>query len=99
MSVTPIQQPPIEDLRNALQALVAWREESLRGDLEDVERLLAHAIEGLSEPNAAAIHVATAMLRAAMGPTAFELADPRLARDTASVILNAQLTGFSPETL
>jgi len=89
----------LADIRNALQALVAWREESLRADLEDVERLLNHAIEGLSEPNAAAIHAATALLRAAMGPTAFDLAEPRLPRDVASVILHAQLTGLSPETL
>lgn len=96
MSITqpiqPIQQPAIADIRNALQALIAWREESLRGDLRDVERLLRHALEGLGEPNAAAIQAADAMLKTYDRNTV-DAASGRSARDTAAVILNAQLRG------
>lgn len=102
--VVPIQQPPIEDLRNALQIAQACGDdplvyEGVTNIFKDIARLIRHAIEGLSEPNAAAIRDATVMLRAAMGPTAFELAEPRLARSVAEVILHAQVTGYSPETL
>lgn len=92
--VQPIQQPAIADIRNALQALVAWREESLRGDLKDVERLLRHALEGLGEPNLASVQAAEVMLREWEGSYDTQ----RNARDVAAVILRAAVTGEIPPT-
>lgn len=104
-NVQPIQQPCLEDLKNALTIADFWQM-GMEGvplidtqrAFRDIARLIRHALSQLEEPNAAAIHDATVMLRAAIGPTAFDLAEPRLPRDVASVILHAQLTGLSPET-
>lgn len=98
-SVQPLVQPPVEDIRNAAQIAQSWAESralsgSPYGDaFGDVARLLKHALAQLGEPNFASIQAAATMLRDAPGPgdpTDFE---NRYARDTAAVILNAQLRG------
>ena len=90
-------QPPAEDLRNALQIADMGRDgfltsgadqaEALDG-FRDIVRLLQHALQGLAEPNEAAITVAWGFLPRDI------LGDPRRhARDLAAVILKAQLSG------
>ena len=94
--MTPIQQPPIEDLRNALQVASLWLELP-PGDSEhgkafaDVARLLRHALEGLGEPNEAALQAAMPWVHDDSPYDAGPLAKRRAARDLAAAILNAQL--------
>ena len=106
-NVTPIQQPPIEDIRNALQIAQLWIEANpaqraatfAPTALGDIARLLKHALEGLSEPSLAAVQAAATMLREAGGAYDNEgHVEPRYARDAAAVILHAQLTGEVPKT-
>lgn len=106
-NMTPIQQPAIEDIRNAVQIAEIRAHERLTGapDIRNafaaIAVLLRHAMEQLGEPNEAAIRVTQEILHAGMGERAFDLLPDghRIARDTASSILYAQMTGFSPETL
>ena len=53
--VTPLVQPPIEDLRNALMIAEAWGSPDLSDAetqvaFESVARLLRHALAQLGEP-------------------------------------------------
>lgn len=103
-NVTPIQQPAIADIRNALQLAQLGADGHYREGPQtfgDIARLLEHALEQLSEPNEAAIRVTTRILHAGMGDRAFTLLPDghRMARDTSAAILYAQVTGCAPETL
>lgn len=88
-NVTPIQQPPIEDLRNALQIANA-----ADGGFGAIARLIRHAIEGLSEPSLAAMQAGEILLREWSGTPEPE----RQLRDTVAGILHAQLSGIVPKT-
>src|SRR5882672_8774885 len=96
-NVQPIQQPVLEDLRNCLMIAELGvdsihhidHEQDAAGCLGDIARLLKHAIEGLSEPSLAAVQAAATMLREAPDPGHVDIL--RYARDTAAVILKAQL--------
>ena len=93
-----IHQPPQETvegaLRNALQIAQLYGDPSVtvrgitQSALQDVARLLRHALAGLSEPNEAAISAALCWVPATVN------ADRRyVGRDCAAAILNAQLKG------
>jgi hypothetical protein len=103
--VTPINQPPQEDLLNALTIAEMGKQGHYSGPgdapsaFADVARLIRHALEGLSEPNAAAIRAARTFTDG--GPfggspalaVPHEADDYRRARDCAAAILHAQLKG------
>ena len=98
--VTPIQQPPIEDIRNATMIAESWallnedRGERIPAEtLRDVARLLRHALAQLGEPNEAAIQTAYALIFGSDEATPESL---RVARDEAAAILDAQLRGAPP---
>jgi len=107
-SLHPIRQAPAEDLRNALQIVEMYGDPMVQAPgfpdhalFADIARLIRHALEGLSEPNEASLKVSREILRAALG-SAFELlpeSGERWVRDTVAVIVRAQITGVSPETL
>ena len=97
-NVTPLQQPPVEDLRNALTIAELWKDEVLRlpaGEhsqaLYDIARLIRHALDQLGKPNEAAIQAAKLFVDAA-GPEHWE----RQARDCAAAVISKQLRGVSP---
>lgn len=102
-NVTPIQQPVLEDLKNALTIASLGYDGYLGGDSRydevgsgfgDIVRLLRHAIEGLSEPNLAAMQAGEILLKEWHGTPEPE----RQLRDTLAGILRAQLTGQVPPT-
>jgi len=95
-NVQPIQQPPIEDLRNALQITQFHSHERVNGSpaFDDIARLLRHAIMGLSEPNLAAMQAGAILLAEWQGTPEPQ----RQLRDTIQGILHAQLTGEIPQT-
>jgi hypothetical protein len=101
-NVTPLVQPPVEDIRNALQIAQLWVEANpvQRFVLDapmamgDIARLLKHALEGLSEPSLAAVQATEILMREWHGTPDGQ----RSARDTAAGILWAQLTGAVPPT-
>lgn len=103
-NVQPIQQPVIEDLRNALQIAQMWVarnwdfEDANAVDhaIEDIARLIRHAIEGLSEPSLAAVQAAAILTREIEESTAVDR--QREARDLAAAILRAAVTGEIPRT-
>lgn len=105
----PLTQPPIEDLRNCLMVAELGvdllhhidHEQDAASAFGDIARLIRHALEGISEPNEAAIRFTTRILLAGMGERAFTLVPDghRVARDIAAAILHAQVTGLSPDTL
>ena len=91
--IAPVQQPPIEDLRNVLQMLTNCMDSgdpAYWGDLNAMRKRIQGAIEGLSEPNEAAIQMAQKVTRFANGDSYLS---PRDARDVAAAILSAQLRG------
>src|SRR5712664_758296 len=97
--VQPIQQPVIEDLKNA-QTMAELCGQQLYGisqikeDFASIARLIRHAIEGLSEPNLAAMQAGEVLLREWSGTPEPQ----RQLRDTIAGILHAQLTGEIPPT-
>ena len=98
--VTPLVQPPVEDLRNALQIAVCQcvpphseRERDMALAFVDVARLIQHALAQLGEPNEAAIQTAYALIFGSHEATPESL---RVARDEAAAILDAQLRGAPP---
>lgn len=101
-NVTPIQQSPIEDLRNLAQIASWWEDVSEYSDRMDaakaafqgIARLVRHAIEGLSEPNLAAMQAGEILIREWHG----QFEDRRNLRDTIQGILQAQLSGVVPKT-
>lgn len=95
-NVQPIQQPPIEDLRNALQIAKSYveLEQPFWQTYEDIARLLAHAIEGLSEPSLVAMQAGEILLKEWQGTPEPQ----RQLRDTIQGILQSQLTGVVPPT-
>lgn len=105
-TVTPLQQPPIEDLRNAQMIADMWAlpipagrsmdTAEAQGAFGDIARLVRHAIEGLSDPNLAAVQAAEILTREIEESTAVDRL--REARDLAAAILRAQLTGEIPRT-
>jgi len=91
--VTPLVQPPVEDIRNAAMIAESWallnedRGERIPAEtLWDIARLLRHALAQLGEPNEAAIQAARLW---------FPLL-PNEARDCVAAILDAQLRGAAP---
>lgn len=102
-NVTPIQQPPVEDLRNGLMICEAWESPELSDSetavaFASVARLIRHAIEGLSEPNLASVQATAILLREARNELPGVADEPRYARDTAAAILHAAVTGVVPGT-
>lgn len=94
-------QPPAEDLRNALQVIGA---QLGAGNVpamdyvafESVARLIRHALDGLGEPNAAAIRAARSYLfRCEYSVTGGDLHNygERDFRDCAAAVIRAQLSG------
>lgn len=96
--VTPIQQPPVEDLLNALQIAQAWYDQTGMLPYGDIARLIRHALDQLGEPNLASIQAAATMLREAQAESQGFAVNQRYARDAAAAILKAQLTGAIPRT-
>jgi len=103
--VTPLVQPPVEDLRNALQIAEAQIEvadigmgpmSELVPTFESIARLLRHALAQLGEPNTAAIDAAKVVLRERNALAGFADDEVRYARDCAAAILDAQLRGAPP---
>ena len=102
--VTPIQQPPLEDLQNARYIAQLWADagdgetEAARAFASTCERLIDHALAGLGEPNEAAVSEALVMIRCL--PAYRSLTAPGLtereARDICAVIVAAQLRGAPP---
>jgi len=96
-NVTPLIQPPVEDLRNALQIAQLWNDygpypnSGGKRPFGDIARLLRHALEGLGEPNEAALQAAMPWVHDDSPYDAGPLAKRRAARDLAAAILNAQL--------
>jgi len=101
-NVTPIQQPAIEDLRNALMIAELGpdlfhhidHEQDAGSAFGDITRLLRHALEQLGEPNLAAVQATEILVREWHGTPD----EQRSARDTAAGILHAQMTGAVPPT-
>lgn len=104
-SVQPLVQPPVEDLRNALQvcagSIAEWPHSSaehdrarLEQELKVVARLIRHALDQLGEPNLAAMQAGEILVREWNG----SFADQRNIRDVVAGILHAQLTGEIPPT-
>ena|SRR6266550_1628840 len=98
-NVTPIQQPPIEDLRNCLQIAQDWSRCELSAPdtaqvFASIARLIRHALEQLSEPNLAAIQATEILVREWHG----SLEEHQNARDVAAGILRAAVTGEIPRT-
>lgn len=89
--VIPIQQPPAEDLRNAVQILEEEAVERLApedyagDDNMRAARLVRSALEKLGEPTPLAVQKVQALAPVAL--------DEREARDLAVVVLLAQLEG------
>lgn len=99
--ITPIQQPALEDLKNALQIAQLWMDgapekywERTAVAFGDIARLLKNVLEALSEPNLAAVQAAEILVREYHG----SLDDQRSARDVAAGILRAAVTGEIPPT-
>src|SRR5712664_2430470 len=108
-NVTPLhsQETVVGALRNALMIAQEWGRldwgsamtvpnAALKDSIashEAVARLIRHAIEGLSDPNLAAVQAAATMLREAP-----ENPSSRYSRDTAAAVLRAAVTGEIPPT-
>jgi len=99
----PIRQPPIEDLRNALQIAemgsagsfgLAPEYENAIAAFSDVARLLRHAISQLGEPSLETVQAASTLVRESDGFRE----DPRWIRDLCQGILDAQIKGTIPPT-
>lgn len=100
--VTPLRQPPAEDLRNAAAIASAARQwlerpgkdpEEWLSDFARIEELIGSALGKLAEPHPIVIERAVTLLRAA-GPEAFggdRKAESRHARDLAAVTMTAAL--------
>ena len=103
-SVQPLVQPPIEDIRNAAQIAQSWADSNALADspygyaFASVARLLRHAMEQLGEPSFACVQATALLLREARNELPGVADEPRYARDTAAVILNAAVTGEIPKT-
>jgi|SRR6267378_8474118 len=104
-NVTPLrsQETVVGGLKNALWIAELGRDgefgslpryDEAMGAFGDIARLLRHAIEGLSEPNLAAVQAAEILVREYHG----SLDDQRNARDVAAGILKAAVTGLVPGT-
>jgi len=95
--VTPLRQPPAEDLRNALQIAEAWLSVNLPHDPEaraafaSVARLIRAALDKLAEPSPEVIAATQRTLQIWRGLESGQEAEQ--ARDVAAVILRAALTG------
>jgi hypothetical protein len=90
--IRPIQQPPVEDLRNALQIAGArWTPGALHEDgkesFDAVARLIRAALEKLASPSAGAIRAARTFLELY---TMSELHGDD--RDCAAAVIHAQLS-------
>jgi len=104
--VTPLVQPPIEDIRNAAMIADSWASlptlrkdpDMIRAALQDIGRLLKHALAQLGEPTAETVSEALVLMRclSAFGSLNAPSVTEREARDIASAILNQQLRGAPP---
>ena len=102
-NVTPLVQPPRDDIVNALYIAELGgdgqyggnnRYDEVSSAFQDIARLLKHALEQLGEPNLAAVQATEILVREWHGTPDGQ----RSARDTAAGILHAQLTGAVPPT-
>ncbi len=102
-NVTPIQQPCLESLKNALWIAELGRDgefgslpryDEAMGAFGDIARLLKNVLEALSEPNLSAMQAGEILLKEWSGTP-----EPQCQlRDTIAGILHAQLTGEIPRT-
>lgn len=103
--VTPLhsQETVAGALRNALTVACMGRDGLYGGDsrtdhihsaFADIVRLLRHTLEGLSEPNLAAMQAGEVLLREWQGTPEPE----RQLRDTIAGIVAAQVSGVVPKT-
>ena len=91
--ITPITQPPIESLRNALMIAQNWdvpatpaeKVSDARVALRSVARLIRDALDKLSEPHPNTVAKARPFVL-----------DDRAARDVAAVVTQAALTWEAP---
>ena len=97
---TPIQQPPVESLKNAL-TIADFGARGLHyakvSPYGDIARLIRDALEKLSEPSLAAIQAARILIPEYYGKHP-DYEDARAIRDTVAGILKAQLEGTVPKT-
>lgn len=102
-NIQPIQQPCLEDLKNALTIAEMGRDRYFGvhppsndaiGAFGDIARLIRHALEQLGEPNLAAIQAGEVLLKEWQGTPD----ERRSLRDTIQGILTAQLSGIVPKT-
>jgi len=94
------EQPPVEDLRNALQIVEMYGDPMVQAPsfpdhalFADIARLIRHALSQLGEPSLEAVQAAEVMIREWEGSL-----EPRNIRDVAAVILHAAVTGQVPPT-
>jgi len=90
--ITPISQPPIESLRNALQIAECYRDTLAPGGVEpflDIARLIRDALDKLSEPHPATVSVAGILLHQWLVGPPQEL--ERMVRDFAAAVTKTAL--------
>lgn len=88
-TVTPLRQPPIEDLRNVLQLVACYTspdvaDSDAKAALVRIQHLVAHAITNLGEPGNVALQVARKVFP--------ETYSERDVRDYTAAILHAAVT-------
>lgn len=114
-SVTPIRQPPLETLRNAMQVCLLYEDPNLadsdaKKQLPRIRALIAQVIAQLSEPHQDTIDQTQRALVYFYGMGYDEakgmahvhspsVVDAREARDAAAVILNSAMTWGIGSTL
>lgn len=94
--VTPIRQPPAEDLRNAIQTAMLYQEEGTEAEARDalrrVRALMLSALDKFGEPNPATLEVTKGILSGALGVTA----DDQQVWEVAAVVTRTALTWETP---